>query len=98
MTEITPVSIIATLSLPVSDTAVTLHTTSVSIVSVLALGATELSAACTAVTVNAEPGEVVLTVDALTASLVSSSVVIVSGYYGLYADTPFIATTGSMFE
>ena len=98
MTEITPVSIIATLSLPVSDTAVTLQTTSVSIVAVLALGVTELSAACTAVTVNAEPGEVVLTVDALTASLVSLSVVIVSGYYGLYADTPFIATTGSMFE
>lgn len=34
----------------------------------------------------------------LTATVVSTTVVVIVAHFGLYADTPFIATTGSMFE
>jgi hypothetical protein len=72
--------------------------TSVALVAVLSLTLDTLIAASAGADALAIPGVATITVASVEATVESLTVVVIASYFGIYADTPFVATTGSMFE
>jgi hypothetical protein len=75
-----------------------LSSTSLALTAVLNLALDTLIATSAGIDVVAVPGTATIVVASLDATVESLTVIVTASYFGIYADTPFVATTGSMFE
>lgn len=89
---------LATLDLPMTFVSSALSSTSLALTAVLNLALDTLIATSAGIDVVAVPGTATIVVASLDATVESLTVIVTASYFGIYADTPFVATTGSMFE
>lgn len=88
----------ATLALALSRIDSLLACDSAELSAVLSLTLDTLTITLLTSAITAVPGDAIIAAGNLTAIAESTSLVVIASYFGIYADTPFVATTGSMFE